>query len=847
MPDIKQVDQSGVMKTFTSTGKGTYAEVTATSGLVSQAIPDNEIPAQLAAQWGDFAGIDWAGGDFVAAVSGLNGQAIIALSGSPLTIGESFATNTNEGVPQPAALEFAGSFVRTGISFATASLFANGPNGPDSILDRINIVSCYQSSSVQGAAYNATAGTVMHLQLASALPAAGSGRSVFIGDWINIAGLVDNRLNYPSACLNYISPDRTVIAVGFSDEVALPSLAVPVITPTLGTAQVHFYSNMSGARNGFGLRFTGTTATSAAIVSIFAGDDNQVSGALLGDQRVTILSTAPTYVAGANWGQYEIRATNRFMLEAGLGAAVVMDKPEQAFNQWTVRDVPRTSVKPASESLLFPRFRLFKPVNMSRPICKIVTAVKTGTTTATVTTDVPHGLVTNNWVTLKGARDVTNFASLTVPVQVTVTGANSFTVVWGAAVTATTYGGSVIITNGGRDQPGIIGQTVQSVVSRVANGGNWLDVIGNTTWAGASPGDYVDLHGVRADLTGANLGLDGAWEIANIANTTLTLRPVTDIRGVRVSPALGTLVSTNCGGTVILRPTLRNHDLSVRSWSELNIMIDGAGTTRSDKALPMVAVGGTFTATQGAVASIGTGGSGAWPVRSAAVRTIDVASAAITTTQTSAAIDVSGTTGAQQFTTDVTVVSGTLPRMYPRIQESLDGGVNWFTTYDLAPIDNSTDKSQMSPPMPIIGTHVRYVRKVTGTSPSFTNSVIRTNRPGEHILNRRQLVDSVVSLTATTASTDLLYVDGCYSGQLVLTLGAATTPPTVKVQLCDGNPATATNWYDVPSATVAGTANTTVASAVFALSSGKFARLVPTVAGTGITADSYTLLFKAWI
>jgi len=93
---------------------------------------------------------------------------------------------------------------------------------------------------------------------------------------------------------------------------------------------------------------------------------------------------------------------------------------------------------------------------MSRPIAKIVSAVKTGTTTATVTTDISHGLVNGNWVTVKGNRDITNFAPIATPVQVTVTGANTFTIVWGAAVTATGYGGSVIITNGNRDQPGII-------------------------------------------------------------------------------------------------------------------------------------------------------------------------------------------------------------------------------------------------------------------------------------------------------------------------------------------------------------------------------------------------------
>lgn len=562
------------------------------AGYIAQAIPDPENPAQVAAAWGNFDGVDTAGGDFVTSVSGLNGQAIIAMSASPLTTGESVVVNTQNPVLQPCALEVAASFVRTGISFATASLFANASVGPDPVSAPINIVSCYQSNAVLGAAYSGTAGTVMHITLASPLPAIGANNAVYAGDWINITGLVDNRLNYPNACINYISPDRTVIAVGFSDEVALPSLAVPVITPTPGTAKVNFYNNMSGARNGFGLRLTGTVATSAAIVSIFGGDDNQVSGNLFGDHRVTIGTTAPTYVAGGHIGNYEIRASTRFMLECGLGASTVLDKGEQTSAQFTQRDIPRTSVKPASGAKLLPRFRLFKPVSMSRPIAKIVTAVKTGTTTATVTTDVAHNLVTGNWVTVKGARDVTNFAPLTTPVQVTVTGANTFMLVWGGAVTATTYGGSVILTNGGRDQPGIVAQTLSSVVSRVAAGVNWLDVVGSAAWAGLNRGDYVNLHGVRDTLAGADLSLDGAWEVADLNGTLMVLRPIFNIFGARVSPALGTLASTNCGGTVLIRPTVRSHSLGVKSWSETIIGIDGQGTTRLDKAIPASIVSG---------------------------------------------------------------------------------------------------------------------------------------------------------------------------------------------------------------------------------------------------------------
>lgn len=85
---------------------------------------------------------------------------------------------------------------------------------------------------------------------------------------------------------------------------------------------------------------------------------------------------------------------------------------------------------------------------MTRPIAKIVSAVKTGTTTATITTDIPHGLTTTNYVTIKGIRDTTNFPALTTPTVVASTPTSTtFTIVIGGAVTATSYGGSVIMAN----------------------------------------------------------------------------------------------------------------------------------------------------------------------------------------------------------------------------------------------------------------------------------------------------------------------------------------------------------------------------------------------------------------
>lgn len=837
MTDLVKAEHS-VTKRWKDMGDGTYAEVVASSATISQALPERENPADMAADWGNFAGVNWAVGDFVTAVSGVNGQVIVALSGSPLTPGESSIVNTTAVVVQPCAFEFAGSFVRTGISFATAALFANDSvAGPDPVPAPINIVSCYQSSAVQGAAYNATAGTVMTIVLDTALPAVGANAAVFLGDWINITGLLDNRLCYPNACISYISPDRQTITVGFSDEVALPSLAVPVITPALGTAKVEFYNNFSGARNAFGIRFTGTTATSAAVASIFGGDDNQVSGALTGDHRVSIASTAPTYVAGGSWGQYEIKATSRYMLECTPSVSIVMDKAEQLHTYWSPRDVPRTSVKPSGAAALYPRFRLYMPANVSRPIAKIVKAEKlTASTTATIYTDVPHGLATGNYVTLKGIRDTAVFAAITVPVQVTVVDATTFTAVIGTAAIATSYGGFVCIANGGKDQPGIIAQVVQSVQSIVANGETWLQLVGSATWAGLNLGDYVNTHGVREAVAGADLGIDGAWEVAHFSTTTLILRPVYGVAFNRISPALATLSLTNAGGAVILRPTLRSHDISVTSWRESRVQIDGQGTVRYDKTLPMYGMGGSIGVIQSTGAAISaTTGLGGWYMHPAVTGIADVASAALTASANTAAISNALGNGFQ-VNVNVTAVAGTTPTLDIRVEESFDGGTNWVTLYEMQRI--TAIGNYNTPILRASGRHIRYVQTVGGTTPSFTRSVLRNVLPFIPAEPQKRLMDRTIVPNTLNSVTPMLFQGAANNLQLIVNMGAiTTTPPAFQIEGSEDG----VNWYAV------GTPLTAVASSTVEVTvpkSATFARARVSTAGVGATLGYVSL--KAW-
>lgn len=560
----------------------------ATAGSIIQAIPDHATQADLLAAYDNFSGV--ANNDFVTLTRFSNGQVVTAISADPTTTGESVVI-LNAPVRQPARMEFEASMIRSRQAFAVVSLYANAASGADVVPSPINITSIYQCSADNGVAYNATAGTICTVVLETALPAPGQAGAVYLSDWINITGLVDTRLNYQNACIKYISADRKTITFGFSDEAALPSLAVPVITPTLGTAKVNFYNNMGGASDGFGIRFTNTTATSAALVSIFGGGDVQISGTLLGDHRVTIGSTAPSYVVGVN-GNAEIKATSRFRLEGRPAECVWLDKGVDSITTtWTGR-ASRTAVKPSVQAELRPRFRLYKPVGMSMPVAKIVSVSKSGSTTWTIVHDGAYTFQTGQYVTIKGVRDQTNFASFSTPATITVTNSTTFTLT-GTTGTATSYGGTVCICNGGLDASNVIGQAVS--VASIDSTTGWLTLTGNTNWSGLSVGDYIQTHGVRVDLTGADLGIDGAWEVASVSTTSLVVKPIYNVFGTRVSPNVTTLSSTNCGGTVLLRMTLRAHDLILEEFSEEQVMIDGQGTSRIDKAVPVNIVSGAVS------------------------------------------------------------------------------------------------------------------------------------------------------------------------------------------------------------------------------------------------------------
>lgn len=214
-------------------------------------------------------------------------------------------------------------------------------------------------------------------------------------------------------------------------------------------------------------------------------------------------------------------------------------------------------------------------------------------------------------------------------------------------------------------------------------------------------------------------------------------------------------------------------------------------------------ISGTVTANQGTMAALPAGTNAIGAVRLTLPEvTTDVASAAITTTATTAAFTpASGVT--YEVNIPVTVMTGTTPTLDVSIEESDDSGTNWFRVYEFPRI--TATGIYRSPKLQLTGNRVRYVQTVGGTTPSFTRSINRlvsseATAPLRQIVNRS--IDPV-TLNSTTPSLD---VRNCRNLQLLINLGAATTPPAIQMEGSDDNGA---SWYAIGSP-LTGVASSTV-------------------------------------
>ena len=602
------------------------------------------------------------------------------------------------------------------------------------------------------------------------------------GDRVVLYGNSEKRLN--------VGP--VVVTVVTSTQITVPCTLANASYAAGGS--VYFAHPLSYSSNAVGLVYENATVTNASFVAVRNGAKFKSINSTVTTTTAIQSNTNPYTDAFNSAGDMEILANMEEVIYRGVAAdGLAAPTGSGRFSQGI----------PDEEKFYKIRIRAKNLINLSRPVARITAISKTGTTTATVTTDVAHGLAVNDLVQIYGVRDITNFPNLTAQTTVaSIVSATQFTIVIGAAVTASSAGGTVFLVNGS-----VLATTAQNVnVQSISRTNNILSIIGNGNWTGLLAGEFIQLHGCDA----TSMGLyDGYYKVLRNATTTLEVESI----GINFT-------SINCGGAIIKRTDFRLNYIRLMDFTRHSVELTNArGIADQNKAL---SVNGTVSITGTVNINSSNTAYGALVA--------DVASAAITTTATTAAFT-PAFGSAYQINILVTAVSGTNPTLDISIEESDDNGTNWFKVYDFPRI--STAGIFRSPVIRATGTRVRYVQTLTGTTPSFTRTINRL-QISNPATNFKQLIDRTINPNTLNSVTSSLYVEGCQDFNVFVRCTAQTGAATLTLQFSDDN----TNWHTTGNtlATVVGFAHVKVTNEQW-----KFARVITSVAGSGITLAELTI------
>lgn len=361
------------------------------------------------------------------------------------------------------------------------------------------------------------------------------------GARVGIRDCLDSRVNYPSLVVA-TAPTPTTMTLTAGPGGTIPSLSAGPST----SGFLYARSALGYAQNGTSQIFESTNTSNASFYIRSESGDVLPSGTVNGNHSVTIAGLGRVQPVNTP-RTYAFQPTSEFRLALQADRVQWYDSPVDSVAQATNRAM-RTQVIPDPANTYKFRIRATNNKALTVPVGRIVTAVKTGSTTATITTDVPHGLTVADQIVVYGIRDqaAASFPNLTTATAVaSIVSPTQFTVVIGTASTVTSYGGFVARVNGG-NLGSALGYSAVIAQSAVLASGV-LTLTGNTNWSGILIGDYINVHGCGNAVDGASLGVDGPWRVRDVATTTLVLEPI----GSTVPPA--DFGATNCGGGVIKR------------------------------------------------------------------------------------------------------------------------------------------------------------------------------------------------------------------------------------------------------------------------------------------------------
>lgn len=663
---------------------------------------------------------------------------------------------------------------------------------------------------------------------------------------IGIYGCADSRFNYGSIVVASVISSTVFTATAGPGGTIASLTASPA---TLGSPMLYVRRRLGGSSDGTSLILENTSTTNGSVYVRSNNGDALATGTANGSHSATTSSTASSQSINAA-GAYSFYPSSEFKLNFQADRVQWHSGTVDSINS-TSNISTRSSICPDPSKSYKLRFRGTNNKGNTVPVGKIVSVVKSGSTTATVTFASAHGLTVDDYLVAYGVRDQTNFANITTAAKVaSIVSSTVITIVWGTvSATATSYGGFMSRCQGNAAQngAGTISVVSASITSSI------VTVIFGATFTSASVGDYVELYGFRDTVAGNDLGLDGTYRVQSISTTTVIFEPI----GGTTPPS--SLASTNCGGGIIKRTDLRVSFIRIFDFIRERVEFSPRPIGDNSAGLPINANIAQFNNTT--IASGVSAGS------SNSTVTVNVGAAISQTDQSATAFAGSGRVngtvvsstrgGAAVISAEINVSSltlGTATSVIFVLQES-SGGTNFTDIWTSDPV---TATGIIRVPPIVVGGRRRWAaHSVGGTSTTVTATItalelppgsypqIRQYRDGFAATNpfasvintATQTATSFGNLTLTTQATSAAVIEGCgiLTAHVVLS-GAptVTTQPVITLEVSQD----LTNWI-ATSATITAAGNGAY-SASTANIAFRYARLRVTTAGV-YSAGNYSV------
>jgi len=631
----------------------------------------------------------------------------------------------------------------------------------------------------------------------------------------------DSRFNYPALVVASVTSSTVFTAT------AGPGGTIPSVTAGPYTSQgyVYYRPSLGYAQEGVSEIFENATVTNASFYVRSDSGDALPSGTLNGSHSVTVGTTASVQAINSPY-TYAFQPTNEFRFLLTPDRVQAYDVNVDTINTNNAR-LQRSQIVPSNSKKYKLRYRFTNDKALTVPSAKIVSAAKSASATATITTADAHGLTTGDYVVIYGIRDTTNFAALTTPTVVaSVINSTQFTVVMALSTTATSYGGMVARAQGANVPTGFNQGTNGSVITAQGFSGE-LQLTASNTYTFLI-GDYVNVYGVRDNTTGADLGVDGVYKVIDVSASTARLSPIGS------TPTPSTFGSTACGGLIIKRTDVRISFARLFHYLRERVEILPKPATDQQASMSVYMTGGTL-------------GSGTMTANTQAANTYSLqsstnlaSSATFTgTAQNIASATTSLTVYNTQLVIGVTHTAGLVPgQLYLDLgtETSSTAPTVWYQALAV-PIPSNANWQQFAVPISTRYYRLRFVNGATAQTNFRLSSYLTYNGGGlsgqmafpsnlQIPLSTTNLAISGVFTSATLDFGDTMSVYQSLNAVVFADQVSASNGLQIQVSR-DG-----TNWRVAAQATVTASTYTTLNASLFL----RYARVVYTNGGVAQTS-----------